>query len=326
MRKRNLLGLEIMRKVNLKKLGIALILSLTMSLLTSCGQTTAPLASPDIKIYLLDLTASGNVENQFRLIQDDLFTDMTSQSLGSQEAGGGPALTKFYFVGTNSRAMREFSLQDYQVPYELFTYISEENNDTRTKKFWRLLTEKYQNYISRSLENQSKVSKEICKNDFNEILTPTWSSESVRNVYVSFMCRMAVYSLNNYADLTDYILEQSQPDVQKASDVFGAFSKISNQVSKYRVTYPESKIIVKLATDGDHNLGGSSPSNLRAQIMSSPDVCSLADELRSKYQLQDFKASKNVSIDARGIAAIVKGTGEYPAMLESFWTCFFSAA
>jgi hypothetical protein len=315
-----------MKKGKTRKFLLALVVPVAMSILTSCGGATAPLASPDIKIYLLDLTASGNVENQFRLIQDDLFTDMTSHSLGSQEIGSGPALTKFFFVGTNSRALREFSLQDYQVSYELFTYISDENNDTRTKKFWRLLTEKYQNYISINLENRTKVSKDNCKEDFNEILTPTWSSEGVRNVYVSFMCRMAVYSLTNYADLNDYILEQSQPGVQKASDVFGAFSKISNQITKYRATYPDSKIIVKLATDGDHNLGGSSPTNLRAQIMNSQDKCSLADDLKSKYQLQDFKTDGNVSIDPRGIAAIVKGTGEYPAMLENFWSCFFTAS
>lgn len=313
-----------MRNRHLSGFLIGLMSILASLFLTGCGGASAPLASPNIKIYLLDLTASGNVENQFRLIQDDLFTDMTSQSLGSQEMGRGPALTKFYFVGTNSRAMREFSLQDYQVPYELYTYISDENNNTRTKKFWRSLTEKYQNYISRNLENQVNVSKESCKQDFDEILTPTWSSESVRNIYVTFMCRMAVYSLNNYSELDQYIFEQSQPGVQKASDVFGAFSKISNQVSKFRTTYPDSKIVVKLATDGDHNLGGSSSSNLRGQILASSDVCSLADELRIKYQLQDFRASENISIDARGIAAIVKGTGEYPAMLENFWTCFFA--
>jgi hypothetical protein len=309
-----------------KKIIFALILTLFTPLLVSCGSTTAPLASPDIKIYLLDLTASGNVEDQFRLIQDDLFTDMTSQSLGSQEGGKGPALTKFYFVGTNSRALREFSLQDYLVPYELFTYIVDENNNTRTEKFWRLLTERYQSYISSNLENSRNVSKETCKRDFNEILAPTWSSESVRNIYVSYMCRMAVYSLNNFAELNEYILQQTQPGVQKASDVFGAFSRISLQVAKFRDSYPDSKIVVKLATDGDHNLGGSSPSNLRAQIMNSPDVCVLADELRLKYRLQDFKAAKNLSIDARGIAAIAKGTGEYPGLLENFWSCFFAAS
>jgi hypothetical protein len=315
-----------MKKSNFRTVSFGLAGILAATFLTGCGGASAPLASPDIKIYLLDLTASGNVENQFRLIQDDLFTDMTSQSLGSNEMGRGPALTKFYFVGTNSRALREFSLQDYQVPYDLYTYISEENNNTRTKKFWRLLTEKYQSYISRNLENQTTVSKETCKSDFDEILTPTWSSESVRNVYVTFMCRMAVYSLTNYLELNQYIYEQSRPGIQKASDVFGAFSKISTQVSKFKTTYPDSKIIVKLATDGDHNLGGSSLSNLRGQIMATQDVCSLAEELRIKYQLQDFKASNNVSIDARGIAAIVNGTGEYPAMLENFWTCFFATA
>lgn len=293
-------------------------------LLTSCSSATAPLASPNIKLYLLDLTASGNVENQFRLLKDDLFQDMTTRSLGSQESEEGPVLTKFYFVGTNSRAMREFSLQDNSTPYELFTYVSDENNSTRTKKFWRLLTEKYQSYISANLEISRTVSKIECENDFNKILRPTWSSDEVRKVYVNFMCKMATFTLGNYQDLNQYIFAQSQPGVQKASDVFGALSKINTQIKKYKTEFPESKIVVKLATDGDHNLGGSSASNLRPLVLSSLDVCLLAEEMKAKYELDSLNSSENVTVDPRGIAAIVKGTGEYPALLESFWSCFFS--
>ena len=123
--------------------------------LTSCSGPSAALPDPDIKIYLLDLTGSGDVKNQFRLIQEDLTQDMTSESLGSPYAINGPSLTKFYFVGTNSRALREFSLQDQQVVYDLFQYVDEENNNTRTEKFWRLLSEKYQNYMIQKLDLES---------------------------------------------------------------------------------------------------------------------------------------------------------------------------
>ena len=301
----------------------ASILVLGSMLLSSCGGTSAALPDPDIKIYLLDLSGSGDVKNQFRLIQEDLAQDMTSESLGSPYELIGPSLTKFYFVGTNSRALREFSLQNHQVAYDLFKYVDEENNNTRTEKFWRLLSEKYQNYIIQKLDNAQTVTKEQCLADFDEIFLPTWSSDRVREVYSSFMCRMAVYSLSNFEELQQYIDSQSQEGVQKASDVFGALSKIGSQVEKFKQEFVGSKIKVTLATDGDHNLGSNNPSNLRARIQSSADICTLAEEYRSEFKLKSLIESKKLEIDPRGISALKNGTGEYPRQLESFWSCFF---
>jgi hypothetical protein len=292
-------------------------------LLSSCGGTSVALPDPDIKIYLLDLSGSGDVKNQFRLIQEDLAQDMTSESLGSPYELIGPSLTKFYFVGTNSRALREFSLQNHQVVYDLFKYVDEENNNTRTEKFWRLLSEKYQNYIIQKLDNAQTVTKEQCLADFDEIFLRTWSADRVREVYSSFMCRMAVYSLSNYEELQQYIDSQSLKGVQKASDVFGALSKIGSQVEKFKQEFVGSKIKVTLATDGNHNLGSNSPSNLRARIQSSADICTLAEEYRSEFELKSLKESEKLEIDPRGISALKNGTGEYPRQLESFWSCFF---
>jgi hypothetical protein len=291
--------------------------------LSSCGGTAAALPDPEIKIYLLDLSGSGDVKNQFRLIQEDLAQDMTSESLGSPYEIKGPSLTKFYFVGTNSRALREFALQDQQVVYDLYQYVDDENNNTRTEKFWRLLSEKYQNYMIQKLDAAEPITKEQCLDDFNEIFLPTWSSERVRDVYSSFMCRMAVYSLSNFEELQEYIDSESQKGVQKASDVFGALSKIGSQVEKFQKEFAGSKIKVTLATDGDHNLGSNSPSNLRARIQSATDTCALAEEYRQEFELGSLKESKKLDIDPRGISALKNGTGEYPRQLESFWNCFF---
>jgi hypothetical protein len=292
-------------------------------LLTSCGGASAALPDPDIKIYLLDLSSSGDVKNQFRLIQDDLAQDMTSESLGSPYTMSGPSLTKFYFVGTNSRAMREFALQDHQVVYDLFQYVKDENNNTRTEKFWRLISEKYQNYMIQKLEISETVSKEECNDDFNEIFLQTWNSDRVREVYSSFVCRMAVYSLSSFQDLQQYIDSESQPNVQKASDVFGALSKIGSQIEKFQQEFKSSKVKVTLATDGDHNLGSNSPSNLRARIQSTSNICALAEEYRSEFELGGLKENEKLEIDPRGISALTNGTGEYPRQLESFWNCFF---
>jgi hypothetical protein len=134
---------------------------------------------------------------------------------------------------------------------------------------------------------------------------------------------MAVYSLSNFQELQQYIDTQSKPDVQKASDVFGALSKVATQVEKFQQEFVGSKIKVTLATDGDHNLGSNSQSNLRARIQSAPDLCALAEEYRNEFELKSLKESKKLEIDPRGISALTNGTGEYPRQLESFWNCFF---
>jgi hypothetical protein len=135
---------------------------------------------------------------------------------------------------------------------------------------------------------------------------------------------MAVYSLSNFQELQRYIDSESQPNVQKASDVFGALSKIGSQVEKFQQEFIDSKIKVTLATDGDHNLGPKSPSNLRARIQSASDLCVLAEEYKNEFELTSLKEGNKLEIDPRGISALTNGTGEYPRQLESFWNCFFS--
>jgi hypothetical protein len=317
------INLQITNKRRFSQVITASLLILSGLFLSSCGESSVALPDPDIKIYLLDLSSSGDVKNQFRLIKEDLAQDMTSESLGSPYELRGPSLTKFYFVGTNSRALREFSLQDQEVVYDLYSYVKDQNNNTRTKKFWRLLSDEYQNYIIQKLDNAEMVSKEECLIDFDEIFLSTWSSKDVRKEYANYMCRMAVYSLTNFEELKQYIDYESQPGIQRASDVFGALSKIATQVDKFEQTYKASKIKVILATDGDHNLGSNSPSNLRARIQSAPDICALADDYRNEFEITTLVESERLIIDARGISALTNGTGEYPRQLESFWNCFF---
>jgi len=299
------------------------LLACSSLLLTSCSGTTVALPSPEIKIYLLDLTHSGDISNQLRLIEPDLIKDMTTRSLGSPYVNEGPSLTKFYFVGTNSRALREFSLRDQQAAYELYKYIDDENNNTRTEKFWRLLAEKYQNYMIEYIESGVVPSKETCFQNFDEVFLRTFSSEPVRKVYATFMCRMATYSLSTYKEMQLYISEKSIKGEQKGSDVFGALSKINSQIQKFKSEYPESKVKLILATDGDHNLGGNSSSDLRLNIKDNEDLCSLADNYRNEFQLIGLVESEFLNIDPRGIAALKTGTGDYPRQLEEFWNCFF---
>lgn len=297
-------------------------------LISGCSQEPIAMPSPKINLYLLDLTGSGNVMSQLKRIEDDLRLSMTREAIGNPfyELGqtSGPSLTRVYFVGTNSFDMTDFTLQNLEVPFALNNYINNKNNQKRRVKFWGLLTTQYNSYVKSFFEKAQAPSKESCLNHFDRQLESTWSGQQVRDIYSSFLCDMAVYSLENYEAMREYIRVESAPKVQKASDVFGALSKIKDISSKYRNKYPDAQVKVILATDGDHRVGNNDPSNLRIRLDGATNLCDLAEKIKSEYKLEELTQSAWLQIDARGIAALTKGKGEYPRKLNDFWLgCFF---
>jgi hypothetical protein len=285
--------------------------------------------SPQVSVYLLDLTGSGNATEQLGRIQDDLTLSMTRGTLGNPFPGigkvFGPTVTRIYFVGTNSFALQEFKLQDYEIAFQLLEQIKNGYKNAKNREeVWNTLREEYAKYIKDSLDAGTTPSKQACLSDFDIRLAEVWSNESVRRDYSSPICDLAVYSLTNYLNMEKYVVEQSAPGVQKASDVFGAFAKIANIVNKYHEQFPDAKIKLLLATDGDHNLGKGSADNLKANLSAAADPCQLAREIKSKYNLQNLEPSSWLSIETRGIAALKKAQGDYPQRLNDFYQrCFF---
>jgi hypothetical protein len=284
--------------------------------------------SPNVSIYLLDLTRSGNALEQFGRIQEDLIKSVTLDALGNpyEELGAvtGPSVTRMYFVGGNSFALRDFKLQNTDTSFELHDFVALENNATRSVKFWSLLSKEYGDYIKSNFESSGVPTKEACLSHFDNRFASTWSSEELRDNYSGFMCESALYSLTNFSEMKSYIESESKPGTQKASDVFGALSKVAETVKAYRKQFSNVNISLTLATDGDHRLGDGSPSNLRSLLTNTANPCEVARQVKTDYGLEVLEPKKWLKIDTRGIAALIKGQGEYPRQLNDFWQrCFF---
>lgn len=311
-----------MRKVKI----LAMVLALLP--LAACGGEPEVLPEPKLSVYLLDLTGSGDAVAQFGRIKDDLVTSMTDGTFGNpfEELGevAGPTITRMYFVGTNSFALQDFKLQDEKLPIDLSNYVISNNNQTRRVKFWRLLSDEYTTFIKGSLESGSAPSKSSCMSYFDKRLKEVWSADAVRQKYSNDLCEMGVYSLSNYFDMESYIENQSLPGIQKASDVFGAIAKIDTTVKKFHESYPTAPVNIILATDGDHTVAKGNSSNLKERLLSAPNPCALADDIKKEYSIQGLSSSTWLTVDARGIAALIKGSGDYPRLLNDFWQrCFF---
>jgi hypothetical protein len=306
------------------------ILALVLALLplTACDGEPQVLPEPKLSVYLLDLTGSGDAVAQFGRVKDDLLNSMTDGTFGNpfEELGEvtGPTITRMYFVGTNSFALEDFKLQDEKLPAELSNYVIANNNQTRRVKFWRLLMDEYTIFIKRALNAESAPSKAECMSYFDAKLNEVWSSESVRQKYSNDLCDMATYSLTNYFAMENYINSQSLPGAQKASDVFGALAKIDTTVKKFHSIYPTAKVNIVLATDGDHTVGRGNEKNLRTRLSEAANPCALSNEIKTEYSIQQLEPSDWLSVDVRGIAALIRGSGDYPRLLNDFWQrCFF---
>lgn len=296
--------------------------------LSGCSSEPAVMPSPDVSLYVLDLTRSGNAVEQFGRIQEDLLKSVTQDALGNPypELGEvrGPSVTRMYFVGGNSFALRDFKLQNTDTSYELHKFVSLENNQTRSVKFWSLLSQEYGDYIKRSFNLQTIPSMAECLSSFENKFESTWSNQNLRNTYSQYMCDMALYSLSNFYEMRTYIETESRPGMQKASDVFGALSKVANIIRAYKKEYSDIEVSLIMATDGDHRVGDDSPSNLRFMLSNSMNPCEIASKVKQEYGLELLEPKRWLKIDARGIAALIRGQGDYPRQLNDFWQrCFF---
>lgn len=308
---------------------VAAVLSISVVLLLSgCAHKVSTLDDPIISIYLLDLTASGNAVAQLKGIEEELVSSITNSSLGNpfEELGQvyGPTLTRMYFVGTNAYSMENFKFQNLQNLYQLFQYLQENNNSSRQIKFWGILSREYGSYLKNNLSSTVVPTKSSCLAYFDLKFKDTWSFEAVRNKYSEYLCESALYSINSYYAMNNYVQEETLPGKQKASDVFGALSKIDQVTGAYRKEYPTAQVKLYLATDGDHRLWKEPGSNLKAQLSGGTDACEVAEKIRKDYEIKNLKQSDWLSVDTRGIAALITGSGDYPKRLNDFWQrCFF---
>lgn len=295
--------------------------------LAGCGGAPASIASPDLNVYILDLTGSGSTADQMSRIYDQIQSDITVENLGKPYASANekvsPKVSEVFFVGTNSRYLLDFNLSDYEAVKALYDFNDEENNSSNAERIWGQIGHSINMLLSDNIEfGSSPITNRECSNKLDSDLSSVFS-DSKRPDYVDKSCAIIVYSSRQYFALKSYIEIQSTR--QTHSDVFGAMSAVNDKVSQFLSKYPTSKVKIIMATDGDHNIPFESYPSLKKMLEANPEACSLGREVGSN---KSFKALKNPRVDMSdkpGIGALGANsstTAEYANKLSQFWNCF----
>jgi len=291
-----------------------------VAILSGCA-LKAEMQPPNAVFYILDLSDSGNVDDQFERIKKDVLQSLTRSSLGQPfEIDGvqasGPTVTTFSFVGTNSRSLKTFQLQDYEKASQLFDSI---NDDTRAKSSWEKLTSTYQSVLEPILSGASvlTLTKKSCDERFDEALKDYFSSKQTRNELVDTLCQMATFTVNKYIALSAYIMTEKD---KHESDVFGALESVNNSVEAILKVNPKAKIKLSLATDGENYFGKGNSWNSSSILRAENDACLAGERL---YGQLFVKSLRGIEVELPGIGAFIGDKAEYASKIDKFWRCFF---
>lgn len=297
--------------------------SVTLLLLVSgCSSTPVELGAPKVTFYVLDLTGSGDVDSQFKRIETELNRSISQGPFGDPFAEDsekfGPETAYFSFIGTNSRFLESFELLDLSNIYSLFEKVSK---DDRRKDNWSKLRDTYQGYVKKfGQRGGQSPTQSDCQTYFDQTLATLFNAQSTRGDYSQRLCDIAISNMSGLGKVKEYI--SIQRGNQEASDVFGALQILESEVRQVLNDFPEAKISVVLATDGDHTYGKNQPDNLKVRIQGSQDVCALANNVAVELQVETLR-SDAIELKAEGLGALKNSVGRYPAQLDSFWRCFF---
>jgi hypothetical protein len=301
---------------------IAPVLSLLLLFVAGCSSEPIELGAPKVTFYVLDLTGSGDVDSQFKRIETELNRSISQGPFGNPFADEserfGPETAYFSFIGTNSRFLESFQLVDLSSVYSLFEKVSLDN---RRKENWSKLRDAYQEYVKRNSNSggQSPTQSD-CAAYYDRALSSLFNSQTTRDDYSQRLCEMALSNISVLGKVKEYI--SSQKKNQEASDVFGALQILEREVKQVLNDFPEAKVSVVLATDGDHTYGKNQADNLKLRIQESQDVCALAEDVAGELQVETLR-SDAIDLKAEGLGALKNSVGRYPAQLDSFWRCFF---
>lgn len=306
-----------------KTFALLLCLILPLGMLAGCGKPIAMLP-PNADFYVLDLSDSGNANDQFERINQDVVRSLTRSSLGQpftveDVPAYGPTVTTFSFVGSNSRFLKTFQLQDYEKVTQLYDIVKD---DTRAESSWEKLTSTYQAVLEPLLSSTNSTSLTLgaCQSKFDSALKDYFSGNQTRGDLVDKLCQMATFTVSKYADLVSYIA--TEKGRHKTSDVFGAIESVNNSVESILKNTPSAKIKLTLATDGENYLGPNNSLNTAA-ILKRGDAC---QEGKNVYQQLSAKSLRGVEVELPGIGALIGNKAEYAGQIDKFWRCFFASS
>jgi hypothetical protein len=304
-----------------KIIGLFVSAILPVSMLTGCGQPKVMLP-PNADFYVLDLSDSGSADDQFERISQDVVRSLTRSSLGQpfevdSVPAYGPTITTFSFVGSNSRFLKTFQLQDYEKVDQLFDIVKE---DTRAQKSWEKLTATYQSVLEPQLDSNNPISFSSykCESEFDFALKDYFSGTQTRADLVDKLCQMATFTISKYRDLTKYIAEEKSQ--HKLSDVFGAIELVNNSVESILEYNPSASVKLTLATDGENYLGPNNALNT-SSLLRAGDPCKQGELL---FKRLSVKSLQGIKVELPGIGALIGNNAEYAGQVDKFWRCFFA--
>jgi len=307
------------------RIALAIFSGVFVVLILSGCAAKAVMQPPNAAFYILDLSDSGNPDDQFDRINQDVLKSLTRSSLGQPfEIDGvpasGPTVTIFSFVGNNSRVLKTFQMQDYEKASQLLDSIKD---DTRAKSSWAKLTSTYQSVLEPILNSAPvlPLAQNSCAERFDEDLKDYFSGDQKRNELVGTLCQMATFTVNKYIKLTEYIMTEKKKDKNKGtSDVFGALESVNNSIEAILKSSPKANIKLTIATDGENFLARGNPLNSSSILRDNGDPCLAGEKL---YKQLSVKSLREVEVELKGVGALIGDKAEWASKLDKFWRCFF---
>lgn len=314
------------KSLKIKKFLSVLLIAASV-VLTSCSGKVVTIAEPNLNIYLLDLTGSGSTNDQltriFDNIQEDIALNNLGKPFGAAEEVVAPTVSDIYFVGTNSRYLLNFTLQDFEAAKKLFDLNMEDNNLSNAEENWRVISSVINDVLSKNIYyEKNPILPSECSDIFDRELSDLFS-ENKRVEYVELICSIVENSSRQYFKFREYIEVQSP--LQTHSDVFGAMSAINDRISQFVSDYPNGNVKVIMASDGWHNISFEKYKNIKELIAAFPDACSAGKAIGAKKQFSSLRLKQVDLSDKPGVGALGSSsstTAEFANVLSQFWNCF----
>lgn len=305
--------------LNSRKRQIGLVVStlLAAGLLAGCS-SEPPIAmpAPQITRFVLDLSGSNNVNDQYERMKPSIYKELSLDSLGnpySAEPSGPIDLSMTFIVGSASQASVA-SITKASFGFKLFADLEKVYGRTSDQiaTDWPLVLSAY----SEALSIKTITNPQSCVDKIFRTMKVNLSEDTSKEI-AARLC--------SEASSTNNLIENVLPNLfiqASGSDVFGAFREIDTWVEKTKSEQPDSKIKVIFAsdmvhwTDGQRDLFGRK--GLLTGMIGKDEICAVA---KTQADLSSLNLEGvRVNIIGRGNAKSV--SADQGEALAIFWECF----
>jgi hypothetical protein len=301
--------------------GLTLSSILAAGVLTGCS-SEPPIAMPSAQVtrFVLDLSGSNDVNNQYDRMKPSIYKELSLDSLGnpfSAEPSGPIDLSMTFIVGSASQASVT-SITKSDFGYKLFADLEKVYGRTgdQISTDWPLVLASYRQALGLKSINDSKA----CINKIYGTMKVNLG-EDISKEIAARLCDGAFTIIN--------LIENQIPDsfIQASgSDVFGALREIDTWVEKTKVEQPNARIKVVFASDmvhwtnGQRDLFGST--GLLRGLIGKDQICAIA---KTQAELSALKI-QGVRVDIIGRGNAKSVSADEGEALAIFWKCFAEAS